>query len=85
MLACNDGEIGEDILSEEQEFTSHPMRGKHNGDGDGDELHGEAQRLLLNLRKRLEQRDQQSDECRHHNGDERQLQDENQRRLRIFQ
>ena len=60
-LPRDEREVGEDVLRVQEQFAAHPRGGGHDGDGDRDELHREAERLLLDLRERLQLRDEHAD------------------------
>ena len=57
--------MGEDVLRVEEELRAHPRRAGEEGEGDRDELHGKAERLLLYLRERLQEGDEDSDDGGH--------------------
>ena len=82
-LAHEEREVRKDVLRVEVEFAAHPRTRRHEGDGDRDELHREAERLLLDLREGLQERDEDADHRRHDDRDERELQDEDQALLGV--
>ena len=53
--------MGEDVLRVEEELGSHPRRAGEKRKRDRDELHRETERLLLDLRERLQERDENAD------------------------
>ena len=55
----------EDVLRVEEELRAHPRRACKESEGYRDELHGEAERLLLYLRERLQEGDEDSDDGGH--------------------
>ena len=77
--------MGEDVLRVEEELRAHPRGAGEERKRDRDELHGEAERLLLYLREGLQEGDQDADDGGDENRYEREPQDEQQARLRVVE
>ena len=77
--------MGEDVLRVEEKLGAHPRRAGEERKRDRDELHGEAERLLLYLREGLQEGDQDADDGGDENRDDRKPQDDKQARLRIVE
>src|ERR1700748_1081425 len=60
------------------DLAAHPVGGQRQHDADGDQLDGERQRLLLDLRKRLQQAEDHADHRGHDDRGHRQHQHEQQ-------
>ena len=77
--------MGEDVLRVEEKRGADPRGAGEEREGNRDQFHREAERLLLDLREGLQERNEDADHRRDENRDERKPQDEQKTRLRIVQ
>ena len=77
--------MGEYVLRVKEKRRAHPRRAYKKREGNRDEFHREAQRLLLYLRQRLKERDENADERGDGNRDQRKPQYDYKAHLRIVE
>ena len=68
--------MSEDVLRVEEKRRADPRCADEERERYRDQLDGEAERLLLDLRERLQERDEDADDRRHENRDEREPEDD---------
>ena len=78
------GKVGEDVLSIEKKSGAKPRRAGEEREGNRDQLHSKAERLLLYLSKRLKKRDDDADHRRHYDRDKRKPEDDDEAGLGVI-
>ena len=76
--------MGEDILSIEKKSGAKPRRAGEEREGNRDQLHSKAERLLLYLSKRLKKRDDDADHRRHQDRNQRKPEDDDEAGLGVI-